>query len=32
VHVNTDGELSGPYPARTWTVVPHAWRMTLPPG
>lgn len=32
VHVNTDGELSGPYTSRTWTVAPHAWRMTLPPG
>ncbi|MFI7439715.1 diacylglycerol/lipid kinase family protein [Nonomuraea indica] len=32
VWVNTDGELSGPYASRTWTVAPHAWRMTLPPG
>ncbi|MBB6346988.1 diacylglycerol/lipid kinase family protein [Nonomuraea muscovyensis] len=30
VHVNADGELSGPYTTRTWTVVPHAWQLTLP--
>ncbi|MDR8412064.1 lipid kinase [Nonomuraea sp. 3-1Str] len=32
VHVNADGELIGPYTARTWTVAPHAWRVTLPRG
>ncbi|GLW10449.1 diacylglycerol kinase [Microtetraspora sp. NBRC 13810] len=30
VHVNIDGELTGPYTARTWTVEPHAWHLTLP--
>ncbi|NUW42581.1 diacylglycerol/lipid kinase family protein [Nonomuraea rhodomycinica] len=32
VRVNADGELTGPYTDRTWTVLPHAWRLTLPHG
>ncbi|WP_406674051.1 diacylglycerol kinase family protein [Nonomuraea sp. N2-4H] len=30
VHVNADGELTGPYAERTWTVEPHAWRLSMP--
>ncbi|MEV4568615.1 diacylglycerol kinase family protein [Nonomuraea sp. NPDC049419] len=30
LHINADGELTGPHAARTWTVEPHAWRMVAP--
>jgi YegS/Rv2252/BmrU family lipid kinase len=29
--VNTDGEVSGPYRQRTWTLQPHAWKFLMPP-
>jgi YegS/Rv2252/BmrU family lipid kinase len=30
--LNSDGELSGPYTDRTWTVRPGAWAMVVPAG
>ncbi|MFC5825271.1 diacylglycerol/lipid kinase family protein [Nonomuraea insulae] len=32
VHVNADGEVTGPVTGRTWTVEARAWRLTLPTG
>jgi diacylglycerol kinase family enzyme len=28
--VNADGELTGPFTTRTWTVVPAAWALLVP--
>ena len=30
VRAKRDGELTGPYAERTWTVEPHAWRLSMP--
>jgi YegS/Rv2252/BmrU family lipid kinase len=30
--VNADGELLGPFTARTWRVAPHTWSLFVPPN
>lgn len=30
--INGDGEVSGPYTRRTWTLLPRAWRLIAPPS
>ncbi|URM96884.1 lipid kinase [Actinomadura madurae] len=30
--INSDGEVSGPYTRRTWTLHPKAWRLIAPPA
>lgn len=30
--INSDGEVSGPYATRTWTLLPGAWRLIAPPA